>query len=204
MLAHTRYPISDTRGRRPSRKYQVSNIKYQAAGFTLVEMAVIMAIIGIMTLLVAFAFPAVRTNQALLQAQQTFQTELRSAQQQALNELRAEECLAAAGEEEDADLHCSDIGVALVGRNLIIFADTSEADENRKDDDDYILREIELPAAASVDQSFLFQATPPNVYLFSDGTVVPPQGKIAVSFVSNDQVRNLQVGPFGQIEVTNE
>ena len=55
-------------------------------GFTLIELVVVVAIMGIMSVALAVAYPHARAEQKLTLAEQTLQAALRNAEQAAINE----------------------------------------------------------------------------------------------------------------------
>ena len=175
-------------------------------GFTLIEVIVTVVVLSIITLLTAVAFPEVRTNQALIQSERQIQSLLRIAQQQALDEVRAPDCLNQAGGNVEAEKRCSDIGVAFKENIAVTFADTSDDDEY-SESQDFEIAEVKLSAPVTGGdnwQSFLFEATPPDVALFANSTQLLGDTPSRIGISVGDASRTLLIYPYGQVERSSE
>ena len=170
------------------------------AGFTLLEIIVTIIIMMILTFLVASAFPAVREGQSILKAEHLLQVTVRSAQIQALDERRDQECLDQVGTDKVLRKQCSDVGVHLVSDKVITFADTS--DDNTYSQDDYKIAEVSLPFGVTVSSAttFLFEATPPSVSLYVDGVLVDAANHGEVTLVTSQSQNTYGVYPYGQFQ----
>lgn len=176
-----------------------------STGLTLLEVMVTVTIITIVTFLTLSAFPIVREAEALKHASQQIASSLRAAQVQALDEQRAAPCLAEVGENPLDAKRCSDIGLQLEGRNILIFADTN--DNNEFDTQDFRLQTFELarPVQVTVPVSLLIEATPPNITLYVDGEALNANDQIsielrAIALRSRQRTMVLSISPYGVIE----
>jgi prepilin-type N-terminal cleavage/methylation domain-containing protein len=171
-------------------------------GFTLLEIIITVSILVIVTTVLAVAWPRVREQQALLLAKQTMQALFRDAQQQALNEERSAACLERSGGAPPAQRRCSDIGIVIKNATVHVFADTAGQD-NRFSDEDLILNTQELPLGVrgvGSEQSFLFKATPPRLFVFVNGQFVSPATPGSLVLQSGRHQEHYRVQPYGQIE----
>lgn len=176
-------------------------------GFTLVEMVVVVAIMAILGLAVALAYPHARAEQKLTLAEQTLQAALRGAQQSAINEERDPDCLAALPSGMPPE-RCSDTGIVLCPGDptMIIFADIVDPDDNNFDcraRNDFIVAEIPFPDGVLVEPSnpptiLLFQGTPPTIHLFSNVGEITNFEPVTLRI--GNITRELNVGSYGQVE----
>lgn len=173
---------------------------YMQYGFTLLEVVVTITIITIITYLVFAAFSVTRNEQALLRAEQQLQNNLREAQSQALNEVRAPKCLDRVGPNLSEQRHCSNIGVSISGNTLTLFADIS--DDNLFSAADFQLETFELPANVIVqaDRTFLFEATPPNITLYANGALVPSDSIGDVVLQAGNASLPLTISSYGHVD----
>lgn len=171
-------------------------------GFTLLETAVVLAIMSILTGLVLTGWPTNRQHQALLLASQQVQTMTRTAQQKALNEDRPQACL----DTGVTPKNCSDVGIAMNGNQIIIFADTQDPSANRYNvvasgnPGDYIIEKQTLPLGVTGPtswQAFIFEATPPNITLV--GTL-GADGYGHPQLHSSQATKDLTIKTYGQVE----
>lgn len=181
------------------------------AGFTLLEVVVTIVILSIITLLVTSAFPEARSAQALLLARQQLRSIFQKAEQQALQEIRDENCLQRVKNNPDYTLQkrCSDIGVALQGSTALLFADT-EDDNQYTEGQDYLLSTLSLPAGVKVTQadgtdlstwqSFLFEATPPTIDLYVNQTLLPGNQQAPIALQAGRRSALLNVNRYGRLE----
>lgn len=173
-------------------------------GFTLLETAVVLAIMSILTGLILVGWPRARHQQALLLATEQVQTMVRTAQQKALNEDRSADCLNGGwvGSAPEEQRLCSDVGVAVNGSNILIFADTQDgnADRYNKEDQtsagDFVLERQTLPLGVTGStgwQEFIFEATPPNIRLMGGPakTLMLRSGEVS---------KTVTVKNYGQVE----
>jgi prepilin-type N-terminal cleavage/methylation domain-containing protein len=169
----------------------------QSYGFSLIEVTVTVVIVGIFSLMAARAYPVWRERQHIIEARQVIQSELRAAQQQAIQEIRSPDCLAGAAT-YDEERHCSDIGLWFeAGQSSItVYADTAESDSNTYNTGDYVIKTLSLPGGLRVkeNKSFLFEAVPPSVTLFHPGSLVLTSGGASVNDIA------FNIGPYGQVE----
>lgn len=137
-------------------------------GFTLLELVVVVAIFGILTALLARAFPAVRDTQRLTLAEQELQSLVREAQRRALNEERDEACEQRASE----PARCSDVGLRFSNNTVTMFADI-DGNNEFGNSNDYMLpgKATTLPAGARVTapRTLIFRGIPPNIKLYANG-----------------------------------
>lgn len=175
-------------------------IQQLSGGFTLIEIIVVVVITGLLSALVLIGYPAARDHQHLRLAEQAFQTFFRDAQNRALNEERDDACLEtqALGDER----YCSDIGLALRGRDIILFADTADPTQNEYSDRDYRITTFTLPGAVEIaaegsPQSLLWEVTPPTVTLYADG-VEMTQAR-TIDLVVRKQQRTITIQPYGHV-----
>lgn len=162
------------------------------AGLSLLEVLVTLTLVTLTTLLIGSAFPVIRERRALEQTKQQVTAAIRAAQIQALDEQRQTACLDRVGGELRQQKLCSDIGVFLAGGQLQTFADTH--DNNQFDQDDFLLGTAAFPNSitAAVPASLLFEATPPNIILYVNGTIIASGQTATVTFT----------GPFNQLPLT--
>lgn len=180
------------------------------AGFTQIELIVVVAIMAAFAALMATTYPSVRAEQKLTLAEQTLQAALRSAQQSAINEERQAFCLAEAVTLGTDPKKCSDIGLILVPdeNNIIIFADIDKPDDNQFEDPshggrDFVLRRVAFPDGVQVAPSappttLIFEGAPPTIKLFSGPNEIISSTPVVLSI--GDAKRNLAVGSYGQVE----
>lgn len=171
-------------------------------GFTLLETAVVLAIMSILTGLILTGWPRARQQQALLLATEQVQTMVRTAQQKALNEDRSDACLATVPNTPEGKRLCSDIGVAIKNSDIRIFADTQEAavnkynEQNNTSAGDFILEKQTLPlgvTSSSGWQEFVFEATPPTILL------VGGPNKL-LTLYSGNATKTVTIKNYGQVE----
>lgn len=170
------------------------------AGLTLLEVIVTLVLITATTYLVASAFPIVREQQALQQAQQQLTAALRAAQIQALDEQRHPDCLERVGEAIRQQKLCSDLGVFLQDNQLRTFADIH--DNNLFDTDDFVLGNTSLPPSltAATSASILFEATPPNTTTYLDGVLLTPTQPGTVTLRSPRRELSVTISAYGLVE----
>lgn len=143
------------------------------AGMTLIEVVISIAIISVISALLLSALPLIRSQQQLRGAVQQIQSNLRVAQQAALNESRPAACLTRAGDDKEKQRSCSDRGLAISNNTLIQFADTQ--DDNRfSASSDFIISQENLTGGTTApNKAWLFEATPPTITLWVDGKIQP-------------------------------
>lgn len=180
------------------------------AGFTQIELIVVVAIMAIFAALMATTYPSVRAQQKLTLAEQTLQAALRAAQQSAINEEREAGCLTEASALGTDAKKCADIGLILIPdeHNIIIFADIANPADNQFDNPalggrDFVLRRVAFPDGVQVEPSvprtvLIFEGAPPTIKLFSGPNEITSSVPVVLSI---GQVRrNLVVGSYGQVE----
>ncbi len=177
-----------------------AGLPVRQAGMTLVEVMVGITIIGILSLMAATAFPYVRQYQQATLTAQLIQSTMRRAQQLALDETRDEKCLALEGPEIEQQRHCSDVGIAIAGHDIQLFADT--ADDNRYTvNNDFILATLPFPSAVTVtNKAFLFEATPPSIVMFVDGNVRAASQAEPLTIQSGRAIVQLSISSYGLIQ----
>ena len=170
-------------------------------GFTLIESVVVISIITILTYLVLNALPLARTNQEMENDLQQLRSFLSRAQQQALNEIREDDCLSFAGSDEDAQRRCSDVGVLVASGSLTMFADI-DGNGDYSNGADFIIDESDLAAGVegNIPVSIVFASTPPTIITLSDVDVLAPNESAVVKLELEDASRELTIGPYGIIE----
>lgn len=176
-----------------------------SAGFTLVEAVVIITIISILTALSVFALPEARHNQRLVTDSERIQAALRSAERYAINEVRTDECLEYVGNDSELRRRCSNVGIALQGKKLVTFADTT-GNQTYTEGSDFLLSEQEISTELEGDgawRSFVFEATPPTIYTYADGAIISPQISATITLRSGKQTRTLEIHPYGRVEIKN-
>ena len=151
-----------------------------SAGFSLIEVLVIISIITIFSVLTATSLPIARNRQNIQLAGQQVSAMLSEAIQRAINETREESCLEGRGEA----IKCSDVGVHIAGTTITMFADT--VDDNKFSDGDAVIKTQTLSgnAISPDDMSIVFEAAPPSVIAFGNGNVITPDGQQATFSVS--------------------
>ncbi len=172
-------------------------------GFMLIELVVTLAIVGIVTTLIAVAFPALRERQALLLAQQRFEALLREAQQRALNEDRPEACVQLfPGTDERAlasQKRCSDVGVHIAGRAATLFADV-DGNKAFSPARDFIIHDVEvLPASFTPTLAVVVVGRPPQLELYGNGVVLTDQHPLPVTVQSGTATSQLTISSFGKV-----
>lgn len=169
-------------------------------GFTLLETAVVLAIMGILSAIVLIGWPSTRQHQALLLATEQVQTMVRTAQQKALNEDRAANCLLTVTDDTPEGRRlCSDVGVAVKGSDMVMFADTVDDDQYTVADtgSDFLLEEQTLPLGVTGPtswQSFLYEAQPPTIG-FADGVA-----EKTLNLHVGTATRQIKIKKYGQVE----
>lgn len=174
------------------------------SGFTLVETVVTMAIIGIVTTIIAVAFPVMRHRQGLLLGAQRLEALLRETQQLALNEDRAPACTDQfLGDDESASRarqRCSDVGLLVEGTTVTLFADT-DGSKTYSRSRDFRLRDPEtLPAAVTGSHTFVSLASPPQLWLYADGVLLDDQHPATLQLTFRQASTMLLVRPLGKVE----
>jgi len=174
------------------------------SGFTLLEIMVTITIILILTGIITASWPRFRERQNILMAREQVQAVLSRAQQQALNEERDQSCLNHVGSDQKSQQRCSDIGVAIKGATLRIFADT-DGNTNTYTPSDFVLEERTLPEAVQATgatwQSFLFKGIPPILQLYGpNGILIQGSTKASVNVVTGQTQRTLYISPYGHVE----
>lgn len=170
------------------------------AGLSLLEVMVTLVLITGTTYVVASAFPIVREQQALQQAQQQLTAALRAAQIQALDEQRHSDCLERVGAGIRQQKLCSDLGVFVDNNQLRTFADIQ--DNNRFDQSDIVLSSTTLPASitGATPTSILFEATPPNTTTYVNGVLVLPAQPATVTLRSRKRELSVTISAYGLVE----
>lgn len=170
------------------------------SGFTLLEVLVTVAIIGIVMVLITTTLPSTQDSQAVLRAEQEVKALAREAQQRALNEERDEDCLAEVGEDTAVQRLCSDVGVHVVSGEVVLFADT--IDDDRYGEGDFMLARRVLPSAVTVHgaTSFVWQVVPPTITLFVDGGAVERGELTLAAGKVTTTIRVSAYGGAGQVE----
>lgn len=165
-------------------------------GFTLLETAVVLSIISILTGLVLTGWPRTRQHQALLLASQQVKTMIHTAQQKALNEDRAKACT----DTINPPRLCSDIGIALKDGTIVVFADTVDdnkftAPVSQNNPGDFELERQTLPLSVTGPsnwQAFIFEATPPHIDLIG--------GPKTLTLTSGTATKTITVQRYGPVE----
>jgi len=171
------------------------------SGFTLIEMMVIIVIISIMTVLLAVAFPVVQRQQQLKLTATTLVSQLRRAQQLALDETRDDACLQLLADQPQNQTRCSDIGVAIRNPTLITYADI-DGNHQYTDGHDYVLNKIDAPSTVSLaNKDFLYQGAPPTVNAFVDGAPSALNAAVPLDMTINNEVTSLTVFPYGYVQI---
>lgn len=174
------------------------------SGFTLIEMVVSIAIIGILTTMIAVGYPAVRDRQTLQRAHQQLEVLVREAAQQTLNEERAAACrdrfpgdaLAAVTSRR----RCSDVGIHIQGATATLFADL-DGNKAYSVNRDYNIRDpIALPAPVTEAATIVFNASPPYLTLYGNASLVDDQHPFEVVLQLHGGTNVLVIRPYGKVE----
>lgn len=178
---------------------------------TLLESAVVIVIIGILSVVSAVAFPIVRFRQMIASDAQQIEAAARQAQLLALNEERSEECLQKAGASEDLQRNCSNVGVAVRTGQLVLFSDFN-GDQQYTIGQDVVIydRELksEIEGGGGEWEVFVFEATPPTISLYANGSLIPaPSSNDAavnpesiITLKAGRQQHVLSLHPYGIIQ----
>ena len=171
-------------------------------GFTLIEVVVMIAILSIVTTVSVVALPKARNNQRLVTDTEKIQANIRTAERYAINEVRSDACIEYVGNDAELRRRCSNVGIALQEKQLITFADTT-GDREYTENADFVIEEDSLSSGVESDgwQTIVFEATPPTIYTYVDGTVISPQLPATITLQAGEQTRTLEVHPYGRIEV---
>lgn len=181
-----------------------------AAGYTLLEMVVVIAVIGIASSMLLRGYPVLRAQQQLKIAEQQIQSTLREAQALALNEAREDNCKNRFPNDEAQQRFCSDIGVKLEGDTITLFADLDFNDQYNQAID-YLIREASLTsnggAGVVTATTVVFRARPPKVWLSvnennKDGDQAG-ESTHTIEVQSGRSAAILNVGSFGQVTRAN-
>lgn len=178
------------------------------SGLTLIEMIVAISVLSIVTALIVVAFPVVRSQQALISAEQQIRSLVRQAQQRALEEVRDDSCIAQVGEENQR--LCSDVGVALHENRIFLFADTQNDDRctmESRECVDYIIDEQILHEPVTVEGngiSFVFEAVPPTIVMYVDGQTLEDDTPGEFELRAGQATRTIQIYRYGQVERGSE
>lgn len=177
-----------------------SRKQINTSGFTLIEALVTVAIISILTVLVASSYPIVRQQQQVRVAEQLLGSQLRRAQQLALNENREVRCLQLFADQVSLQPRCSDIGIAIRGSEFIMFADT-DADTRFTSGSDYIISNTAIGKDVSIpNKDFLFKATPPTITAYTDGVVQSLKTPQTLVIAVGSLQVPYDIYPYGYIE----
>lgn len=176
------------------------------SGYTLLEVVVTVVILGIMAALLARGYPAWRSHQQLIQAEQIIQNAFRDAQQQALQEIRDEDCVIQFTD-YDSQRHCSDIGLWMEAgsHEIKYFADTHDPDNDTYSADDHIISSIQISPSLtfSENRSFVFQSIGPSQMLYFGDPGIQVIGAhsavVALSQEPGSRMITFNVGPYGQV-----
>ncbi len=180
-------------------------------GFSLIESLVVISIIGILTGMSTVAIPALRAHQELVADTESIRALLLDAKQRTLNQVRPEGCLPDLSSEDINRAGCSDVGVAIVGGEIIEFSNTNTAGTGLYKYNvtgtfgDHIIVKSKLASklvSGSV-QSLLFMGVPPSVKLYKDGLEFSSASDTALINLtsSNGTTRKIKVYSFGTIDV---
>jgi prepilin-type N-terminal cleavage/methylation domain-containing protein len=174
------------------------------SGFTLIEVVVVVVIISFATALLLVAFPSLRDHERLVAAEQALQSALRTAESQAINEERSEECRNLNLNQLECQRRCADVGVVADDDHLILFADLDQDGLwNQGGADcggDLKLSEVPLPAGIKGSDelpAFVWRGVPPVVTLYVNGDeALKPQ---TVMFALGEKEITLYVNPYGHV-----
>lgn len=178
-----------------------------SAGFTMIEMMVIVVMFGIMISIMVVGYPLLRNREKFMGAEQQIQSVVRSAQQMAIQEDRDIDCVAVAeldpGDPEECKRRCSDIGVAFEGGEIVTFADLDlsgewEASGVGDCGGDIELNRQALPegVTASEDKAFVFLGVPPTVTMKVNGEL--EESGLVTIYVGDDEL-DLTVWRYGHV-----
>lgn len=169
-------------------------------GFTLLEMVFIISIISILSLTLLNGLPLARDNQIIAADRAWFQSIVRTAQLRAVNELRDEACMAQAGGSPEIERRCSDVGLLLQGRRILMFSDL-DGDQAYAKSVDYDIQEFTATSKFEPDgKVIIFESVPPLLRLYDDGSVIAPTGNVALTMSVGSLQRNVRVTFYGNVE----
>ncbi|MBI3256039.1 MAG: prepilin-type N-terminal cleavage/methylation domain-containing protein [Candidatus Andersenbacteria bacterium] len=192
LISHFSFLSSGTASRRSAAR----------SGMTLIEVVVSVAIIAVISALLLSALPLIRSQQQLRATVQYIQSNLRLAQQAALNETRAPGCLTRAGDDKERQRQCSDVGIAVRNGELVQYADTQN-DNTFSETADFIISKEKLPNAVTVPAiSWLFEATPPTIILWVNGRTQPSNEPADLVIQAASLKATIHVFAYGYTQAT--
>lgn len=173
----------------------------RTGGFTLVEVLIVITIMTIITAIVLTALPLARNDQAFESDIIQLRSTLSRAQQQALNEIRSPECLDIAGGDSELERRCSDVGVAILEKRVVMFADLT-GDMEYSSGADFQLEELVAVTSpeSGAPVSVMFTASPPNVTTFVDGVIIGAGQTASLTLTLDEISRDLLINPYGILE----
>lgn len=159
----------------------------------------------ILTLLALNGLPIARTNQLLKNDVTQLRSLISRAQQQALNEIRSPECLARAGEDPETQRRCSDVGVAIMNKKLILFADLN-GDHQYSEGHDYDEAQVVQSADVVSNQavSVLFTANPPTTIMYVNRRIIGAGQTAPLELTFGGLTAKLTISPYGILEYANQ
>jgi prepilin-type N-terminal cleavage/methylation domain-containing protein len=170
------------------------------SGFTLIEIMVIIVIISIMTALLAVGFPVVQRQQQIKLTETTIVSQLKRAEQLALDETRDDACLQLLADQPQNQTRCSDIGVNIDNQTLTTYADIDGNDQFTPNHD-YVLNKIDVPTTVTLQsQDFLYHGAPPTIQAFVNGAGANLNAAVPMTMTVNNQSVSLTIFPYGYVQ----
>lgn len=166
-------------------------------GFTLLEMMVTVAIIGIFSAFSLAAYPQLRANQLFSLTEQQLQSQLSAASASTFNGELNQDCVDAA---EDVS-SCDQYGVTLLENRAIVFVDGN--DSKAFEEGDFVVSEIILSESLEIQdwEDVVFVRSLPRLQLLVAASEVESDTDESAVFSLNlnEQSRSFRILPLGSI-----
>ena len=182
-------------------------LRTASSGITLVETIVSIGIIAFLTALLVVSWPQVRDRQAFSLAVEVLQTFFNRAREHALTESRTSACAQQYELEDLTRRQCAVVGVAMKGRELLLFADTYGTNQlfDEGENRDFVIERRTLPLSISSPstawQSWVFKAIPPVVTLYDPtGQLIGAGSTSRITLSLGSKTQTFVITPYGHLE----